>query len=378
MLRDEHAEGRAAAKQAGLHHVRPYEDRGLSRKRAGRGFVYQDGATRVRAAATIARIEALVIPPAWRDVWISRDPLGHVQAAGRDARGRLQYRYHDQWRVSRDLAKYDRLIDFCRRLPALRRRIARDLQCPCVCRTSVAAAVVALIERGHLRIGNDEYTRTNHTYGATTLETRHVRVRGAHVELRYRGKSGVDRHIEVEDRELGRAIARVRALPGRRLFQYLDESGRHALTSNDVNAYLHDLIGDEFSAKDFRTWAATLSCALLLSAAEAPTSDRAMRRTAAAAIREVADRLGHTPAVCRKSYLHPRVLDDFATGGLASAFPPTLRARRRSPRRRAPARRRTAPRQAPPRGPRPPSALCLSGGYMCASPGQTACPTRRG
>jgi DNA topoisomerase-1 len=327
MLRAEHVAGPAAAKDAGLHYVLPYEDRGLTRKRAGRGFAYQDGAKRVRAAATIARIDALAIPPAWRDVWIARDPRGHVQAAGRDARGRLQYRYHDRWRAARDVAKYDRLIDFCRRLPALRRRIARDLKCSCACRESVAATVVSLIERGHLRVGNDEYTRTNGTYGATTLECRHVRVRGAHVELRYRGKSGVARHIEVEDGPLGRAIARVRAMPGRRLFQYVDDAGRHALTSSDVNHYLHESIGDEFSAKDFRTWAATLSCALLLAAAEAPTSERGRRRAVAAVVREVADRLGHTPAVCRKSYLHPRVLDHFGDGDLAAAFPPRLRAR---------------------------------------------------
>jgi DNA topoisomerase-1 len=238
----------------------------------------------------------------------------------------LQYRYHARWRAARDADKYGRLLRFCRALPRLRRRVTRDLHCACTCRASVAAAVVALLERGHLRIGNDEYARANHTYGATTLETRHVRVRGGHLELSYRGKSGKQQMIEVDDSELGRAIARVRSLPGRRLFQYLDGDARHALTSNDVNRYLHETIGDGFSAKDFRTWAATISCALGLASLEPPASERAAKRAIAEVIRGVADELGHTPAVCRSAYVHPRVLDAFRAGRLPRAFPPRLRA----------------------------------------------------
>jgi DNA topoisomerase I len=284
---------------AGLHQVTPYEDPGLTRRQAG-----------------AKRVRALAVPPAWRDVWISRDPLGHIQAVGRDARGRLQYRYHERWRTARDGAKYDRLCDFCRALPALRRRVARDLRCHCVCRESVAATVVALLERGYLRVGNDEYLRQNGSYGATTLEDRHVTVKSGAIDLSYRGKGGLRRRIHVEDPAIARAVRRARAMPGPRLFQYQDGDRRRALTSKDVNQYLRETIGEQFSAKDFRTWAATAWCALLLAAEEPPASPTAAKRTIAAAIREVAERLGHTPAVCRGSYIHPLVIEAFTAGEL--------------------------------------------------------------
>jgi DNA topoisomerase-1 len=318
--------GISAAEAAGLHYVRPGVDAGMTRRRSGRGFSYAgaDG-RRIGDGKTLARIRSLVIPPAWTDVWISDDPLGHVQATGRDARGRLQYRYHPQWRQARDAAKYDKLTAFCSAMPGLRRRLSRDLTCRCPCRAAVAAAVVTLIERGHLRIGNDEYTRANRSYGATTLERRHVKVRGARLRLAYRGKSGIERRIEVEDAALARVVRRVSALPGRRLFQFVDGTRVAAMTSQDVNRYLRGAIGEQFSAKDFRTWAATLHCAVLLAGTDAPTSQAAAKRAMAAVVKDVAERLGHTPTVCRKSYIDPRVVTAYTSGALHEAFPPPLR-----------------------------------------------------
>jgi len=323
------AKAREAALAAGLRYVVPYEDPGFARRRAGKGFVYLDEhGRRIARPETLARIRRIVIPPAWENVWIARDPIGHVQAAGRDARGRLQYRYHEQWRAVRDLEKYGRLAAFCRALPTLRRRLARDLLRGDTGRDEVAATVVALLERAHLRVGNDEYAKQNGTYGATTLQNRHVTIRGSRIELAYRGKSGIARHVEVEDRLLAKVIGKVKALPGQRLFQSLDAEGRRRrLTSNDVNAYLRDVIGDEFSAKDFRTWAASVSCALRLSATEVPSTKVGRKRALRAVIEAVAARLGHTPTVCRKSYLHPRVIEAWTNGDLARVFPAALRGR---------------------------------------------------
>jgi DNA topoisomerase-1 len=299
---------------------------GFTRRRAGKGFSYRapDGRA-VRDRATIARFRALAIPPAWTDVWICADPDGHVQATGRDARGRLQYRYHPTWRARRDRAKYDKLVELCRALPALRRRVARDLSRDGVELDTVAAAVVALIERGYLRIGNVEYARDNGSYGATTLENRHLRLHGDLLELRYRGKSGVERHIVIDDGTLADVLRRVRKLPGTRLFQYERDGRVRAITSADVNRYLRAVIGEQFSAKDFRTWAATISCALRLAVCETPASDAASKRAIKAVIGEVAEQLGHTPAVCRASYLHPKVLGAFRDGTLVSYFPGAAR-----------------------------------------------------
>jgi DNA topoisomerase-1 len=319
---------REAALAAGLRYVVPHVDPGFSRKRRGKSFLYLDErGRRIARPETLARIRRIVIPPAWEDVWISADPIGHVQAAGRDARGRLQYRYHEQWRAARDGAKYAKLADFCKALPALRKRLQKDLGCACICKASVAATVIALLERGHLRVGNDEYTRENGTYGATTLENRHLRLRGARIELGYRGKSGIQRKIEIKDPVLAHVIAKVKALPGKRLFQYVGDDGRpHPITSNDVNAYLRETIGDEFSAKDFRTWAASVWCALRLAVTEVPAAKTAQKKAVREVICEVAARLGHTPTVCRKSYVHPRVIEVWADGTLARTFPARLRA----------------------------------------------------
>jgi DNA topoisomerase IB len=317
--------GPATAAAAGLHYVRPGVDPGYQRRRAGRGFAYRDGDRPLRDREALARIRALAIPPAWTAVWIARDPLGHVQATGRDARGRLQYRYHPIWRAVRDAAKFDKLTAFCGAMPALRRRLARDLGCRCLCRDCVTATAVALIERGHLRVGNDEYTRENGSYGATTLERRHVRLRGSTVHLTYRGKSGIRRDVEIEDLAVVRALRRIHALPGRRLFQWREAGRRVAITSADVNRYVRDAMGEAFSAKDFRTWAATLHCAVLLAAAEPPASAASGKRTVAAAIAEVAADLGHTAAVCRKSYVDPRVVEAYRSGALRDHFPAAVR-----------------------------------------------------
>jgi DNA topoisomerase I len=315
----------AAAHAAALHYVSITH--GISRARRGKGFSYRDpdGAL-VRDPATLRRIRALAIPPAWTDVAIAASPIAHIQATGRDARGRKQYRYHPRWRAVRDAAKYGRLVAFCRALPRLRAAVDRDLACRCLCKRKVVAALVALLESCQLRIGNDEYARQNGSYGATTLRDRHAHLRGGAVELVYRGKGSVVRRVRVTDPRLCRVVRRCRALPGARLFQYLRDDGRTApVTAGDVNAYLREVTRGPFTAKDYRTWAASLSAAILLCAAEAPGSTRAARATVRRVLESVAARLGHTPAVCRASYVHPRLLDDFAAGRLASTVAARIR-----------------------------------------------------
>lgn len=300
-----------------LRHVSDDEP-GLRRVKKGEGFAYVDARGKaVRDAATLSRIRALAVPPAWTHVWICRDARGHIQATGRDARGRKQYRYHLEWRLARDQVKYHRFAEFCTALPRVRARVARDLACSCLCKKKVVAAVVALMESAQLRVGNDEYARTNHSYGATTLTNRHARVHGDTLELAYRGKAGVPRKVRVTDRRLARIVRRCRDLPGQRLFEYVDGDHIRHVTSGDVNAYLREVAGEHFTAKDYRTWAATIGAAMLLCASERPDSQRACKRCIKQAIAVVADHLGHTPAVCRASYIHPRLLEDFAAGRLA-------------------------------------------------------------
>lgn len=318
-------EARATAAAIGLRHVLPYQSPGFTRRRSGGGFTYvDDRGRRIGDRAAVERARHLAIPPAWVEVWICRDARGHIQAAGRDARRRLQYIYHPRWREVRSAQKYGRLASFTRALPGLRRRVARDLRCPCLCRETVAASVVALIESGHLRVGNDVYARENGSYGATTLECRHLRLHGAHIELKYRGKSGIPRHIEIEHPSLAAVVRRLRALPGRRLFQYRDDGGLHPVSANDVNAYLHETIGAAYSAKDFRTWAASLWCALVLGREAPPDGVTARKKAVRAAICEVADRLGHTPTICRTSYIHPGVLAAYDDGRLHRRLPQRL------------------------------------------------------
>jgi DNA topoisomerase-1 len=307
----------AAATAVSLHHSGD-DDPGIVRVRHGKAFRYRrpDGKL-VRDAATLSRIRALVIPPAWTDVWISPDPCGHIQATGRDARGRKQYRYHDQWRVVRDEAKYHRLVAFCGVLPRLRAAVERDLTCSCLCKTKVVATVVALMERAQLRVGNEEYTRQNGSYGATTLRDRHAKIRGGTLELSYRSKSGVMRKVRISDSRLARIVRRCRDLPGQRLFQYVDGDSVHPITSTDVNEYLRDASGGPFTAKDYRTWAATLGATWLLCGLDAPSSQRECKRCVKQVIETVAQQLGHTASVCRASYIHPGVIDDFTANKLA-------------------------------------------------------------
>jgi DNA topoisomerase-1 len=288
---------------------------GLTRHRRGKGFAYRhpDGRL-VRDATTIARIRALAIPPAWTHVWIAPDPAGHLQATGRDAKGRKQYRYHPDWTAERDKAKFDRLIEFARLLPAVRRRVAEDLQEPPLTRARVLATVIALLERTHIRVGNDEYVRANGSYGLTTLKNRHVRVRGRRVEFRFKGKSGVRHEIAIEDPRLARDVRRCQELPGQTLFEYRDDRHRvRRVGSADVNAYLAAVAGPHVTAKDFRTWWGTVSAAMLLRE-RSTASTGARKRLEASVLDEVAAQLGNTRTICRKCYVHPDVLTAAARG----------------------------------------------------------------
>jgi len=280
---------------------------GWARVPGARGFAYtDDSGRRICDPEALERIRALAIPPAWTDVWICTDERGHLQATGRDARGRKQYRYHVRWRERRDADKFDRLADFARALPAIRRRTAADLALAGLPRRKVLAAIVRLLERTCIRVGNERYAEENDSFGLTTMRNRHVTVTGDRIEFQFRGKSGKFHRIGVEDPRLARVVRRCRELPGQELFEYVDDSGApQSIGSSDVNAYLQEIAGREFTSKDFRTWAGSVFVAAVLAAGEPP-----VRLTdIAAAVREAARVLGNTPAVCRKSYVHPRVLD---------------------------------------------------------------------
>ena len=289
---------------------------GIIRVKRGRGFHYRRADGRpVRDPATLARIRRLAIPPAWVDVWIAPDPAGHLQATGRDARGRKQYRYHAEWTAQRDVAKYDHVIDFAHTLPAIRHRVAADLQAPPLSRARVLATVIALLERTHIRVGNDEYARENGSYGLTTLKDRHVRVRGRRMEFSFKGKSGIRHEITIQDPRLARDVRRCQDLPGQMLFGYRDDLNRvRKVGSSDVNAYLASIAGPDVTAKDFRTWWGTVSAAVLLRHAPAPTSARRHKRVELSVLDEVASQLGNTRAICRKCYVHPHVLEAAARG----------------------------------------------------------------
>ena len=290
---------------------------GLRRYRAGRGFRYvtPDGSP-VRDFPTRRRIRMLAIPPAWTDVWICPTAAGHVQAVGRDARGRKQYRYHARWRETRDATKYARLALFGERLPAIRRRVAQDLGRSGLPREKVLATVVGLLEASLIRVGNVEYAETNGSFGLTTLRARHVRVEGSKLRFEFRGKGGKHHVVDVSDRRLARIVRQCQDLPGHELFQYVgDDGSRQTIGSGDVNAYLREIAGDEFTAKDFRTWAGTV---LALGALRDGVfdSEAEARRSLADAIKTVAGRLGNTPAICRKCYVHPAVVAAYMDQGL--------------------------------------------------------------
>jgi DNA topoisomerase-1 len=307
----------ASARAAGLRYVR--DDRpGISRKRSGKHFRYlrPDGKP-VRDRRELRRIRSLAIPPAWTQVWICPVPNGHLQATGHDSKGRKQYRYHPQWRSLRDEAKYDRMILFGRALPRIRAHVQQDLQQPGLPRTKVLATVVRLLETTLIRIGGEEYARTNGSFGLTTLRNRHVNVEGPSVRFRFRGKSGVFHSIRVDDRRLARTVQRCQELPGQELFQYLDDEGQpRPIDSADVNAYLQEIVGEDFTAKDFRTWAGTVLAAQTLQEFESFTSATQAKRNIVAAIEAVSKRLGNTKAVCRKCYVHPEVINAYLDGSL--------------------------------------------------------------
>ena len=309
-----------------LHYVDDTQP-GLSRRLWRGRFIYlsPDG-ERVRDTETLARIAALVIPPAYTDVWICLDPQGHLQATGRDARGRKQYRYHSEWRTLRDEHKYGRMLAFAQALPGLRRHLDQHLARPGMDREKVMALVVSLLDNTLIRIGNRQYLRDNQSYGLTTLRNRHVEVRGSTIRFQFRGKRGVEHSITVRDRRLAQLLKRCMELPGQELFQYLDEDGqRHRIGSSDINLFLQQLTGADFTAKDYRTWGGSaLALSLLRPLAWQPETEA--RRQVAAIVREVATRLGNTPAVCRRCYIHPALLEHFHLGRLAEL--PRVRARK--------------------------------------------------
>jgi DNA topoisomerase-1 len=294
---------------------------GIRRLGHAKAFRYVAPNGRPVSLRDLTRIRSLVIPPAWTHVWICPDPKGHLQATGRDARGRKQYRYHPRWREVRDEDKYARLPEFGRALPRIRRRIARDLGRPGLPREKVLAAVVKLLETTFIRVGNDEYARQNRSFGLTTMRDGHVRVAGSKVTFMFRGKSGVRHALELDDRRLARIVKQCRDLPGQELFQYVDERGRVVdIGSEDVNAYLKEITGTDFTSKDFRTWAGTVLTATLLCACERCTSATAAKKAVARAIDQVARRLGNTRAVCRKCYVHPAVIEAYIDGTIGRAM----------------------------------------------------------
>jgi DNA topoisomerase-1 len=305
----------ASARAAGLRYVAGGEA-GIARVRHGSSFVYRDARGRtVRDARTLARICGLVIPPAWTDVWICPDANGHLQATGRDARGRKQYRYHHKWTSERDSGKYGRTIEFALALPAIRRRVSSDLKKAPLSREFVLATVVRLLEKTLMRIGNKEYARANKSFGLTTLQDQHVRIQGGSMRFTFRAKSGVMQDIQLNDVTLARIVSKCRGLPGRALFQYIAPNGKaQCVGSADVNAYLKSITGQPFTAKNFRTWAATVLAAAALCECPAPASEAAFRRSVGQAVDSVSAKLGNTRAVCRKSYVHPAVFEAFRSG----------------------------------------------------------------
>jgi DNA topoisomerase I len=310
-----------SARAAGLRYVSDLNP-GIRRKRAGKAYRYlaTDGRI-IRQAETIRRIKSLAIPPAWTDVWICSDPRGHLQATGRDARGRKQYRYHRRWREVRDAAKYERMLAFAEALPRIRRRTDEHLELVGMPREKVLATVVRLLEETRIRVGNEEYRKENGSYGLTTLRNRQVDVIGSEVRFTFRGKSGKHHRVELRDRRLARIIKRFLEIPGQELFKYLDENGEPTLIeSTDVNDYLREISGEDFTAKDFRTWSGTILAARFLREAAAEASAKPDTRGAkmelVRAIARVADELGNTPAVCKTCYIHPAVIAAYLAGAL--------------------------------------------------------------
>jgi DNA topoisomerase-1 len=314
-----------AARRVGLRYVTDSSP-GITRKPASKasnqGFRYIDPDGKpLKDEAALARIRSLAIPPAWTEVWICPWDNGHIQATGRDAKMRKQYRYHLRWRSVRDEAKYERMISFGKALPAIRRHIDEALKLHGLPREKVLATVVYLLQATMMRVGNEEYARSNKSFGLTTLRDRHVRIDGSEVEFHFRGKSGVQHSIRVDDPRLARIIRRVRDLPGQELFQYVDDHGtRHTIGSADVNEFLRDVTGEDYTAKDFRTWAGTMLAAIALREYEKFDSEAQAKKNVVRAIESVAGRLGNTPTICRKCYVHPAVIESYLDGTMVAAL----------------------------------------------------------
>jgi DNA topoisomerase-1 len=304
-----------AAKDAGLRYFSDQKP-GIRRAARGKNFIYRDASGAVlRDTETLARIKRLAIPPAWKEVWICPSSNGHIQATGRDARNRKQYRYHPRWRAQRDQNKFERMMSFAEALPRIRQRVQRDLARPGLPREKVLASVVRLLETTLIRVGNDEYARHNKSYGLTTMRDRHATVRGHRIFFSFKGKSGKELEIGIQDPQLARIVKRAQDLPGEELFAYEDENGvARDVTSQDVNDYLREISGSDFTAKDFRTWSGTVLAATALREFEKATNNRQAKKNVVTAIEAVAKMLGNTPAVCRKCYVHPEILNAYLQG----------------------------------------------------------------
>ena len=317
MTRTEELDPQAQAKAAKLRYVNDGEP-GIMRKRSGRGFVYThaDG-SRVKDKATLERIAKLVIPPAWTEVWICESPNGHIQVTARDAKGRKQYRYHERWREVRDQTKFDRMIAFGKALPKIRQRVREDLGLRGLPREKMLAAVVQLLGATFMRIGNPEYERDNDSYGLTTLHDEHVDISGSKLHFEFRGKSGKEHAVDLKDKRLARIVKRSQELPGEHLFQYTDENGnRHDVTSSEVNDYIREISGADFTAKDFRTWGGTTLALLQLAGFDPCENENEGKKNVVAMIKAVAEQLGNTTTVCRKYYVHPAVIECYMQGNL--------------------------------------------------------------
>ena len=318
---DREREFRAVAQSAHLRYVRD-ADGGFARRRRGKSFTYvRPNGEPLRDRATVDRIRSLAIPPAWKEVWICPTPNGHLQATGRDARGRKQYRYHPRWREAQDQNKYERIIAFAQTLPNIRRAVARDLRKRGLPREKVLALTVKLLETTLIRVGNDEYARDNNSFGLTTMQDEHVKIRGATIRFDFRGKHGIEHEIELKSPQLAPLVRACRDLPGQELFQYVNEAGDVCdIGSGDVNDYLREISGQDFTAKDFRTWAGTALAARALQEVEDFDSKAAAKRNITKAIESVAERLGNTQAICRKCYVHPAIIDAYMDRSLVKTL----------------------------------------------------------
>src|SRR6266403_1209957 len=317
-------ESAEAAEEAGLQYVS--DDRpGYTRKARDGEFDYLDTqGKRIRDEQRLLRIKRLAIPPAWTDVWICPSPTSHVQATGRDARRRKQYRYHERWRELRDLNKFDRLADFAKALPKIRRRVAKDLKLRGLPREKVLATVVRLLERTFIRVGNEEYARENKSFGLTTIKNRHVTVRGPHLRFRFRGKSGRQHEVDITDRRIAKIVSKCQDLPGQDLFQYVsDDREVRNVTSQDVNDYLREITNENFTAKDFRTWAGTVLAAIALNGQGEFQTKKQAKANVKTAICAVAELLGNTAAICRKCYVHPAIVEAYLSGGQVAGLTDT-------------------------------------------------------